>query len=48
MLDEVELVDRRAQSPSADARGRVISYSVDADRREKLVKSAMLTGKKPW
>lgn len=48
MLDGVELVDRRGRSPSADARGRVMSYSVDADRRWELVKSAMVTGEKPW
>lgn len=45
---EVELVDRRARSPSADARGRVMSYSVVADRRWELVKRAMVTGEKPW
>lgn len=48
MLDGAELVGRRAQSPSADARGRVMSYSVDADRRWELVKRAMVTGEKPW
>lgn len=47
MLDGAELVDRRAQSPSADARGRVMSYSVVADRRGELVKKAMVTGEKP-
>jgi hypothetical protein len=44
VLDGVELVDRRAQSPSAETRGRVMSYSVDADRRGELVKRAMMTG----
>jgi hypothetical protein len=48
VLDEAGLVGRRAQSPSADARGRVMSYSVDADRRGELVKRAMVTGEKPW
>ena len=46
MIDGAELVDRRAQSP-ADARGRVMSYSVVADRRWELVKKAMVTGEKP-
>lgn len=44
MLDGAELVGRRAQSPSAETRGRVMSYSVDADRRGELVKRAMMTG----
>ena len=48
MLDGAELVGRRVQSPSADARGRVMSYSVVADRLGELVKRAMVTGEKPW
>ena len=44
MLGGAELVDRRAQSPSAETRGRVMSYSVVADRRGELVKRAMVTG----
>ena len=44
MLGGAELVDRRAQSPSAETRGRVMSYSVVADRRGELVKIAMVTG----
>lgn len=46
MLDGVALADRRARSPSAE--GRVMSYSVVADRRGELMKRAMVTGEKPW
>lgn len=43
-----ELVDRRGQSPADDARMRVDSYSMVAERRWELVRKAMLTVGKPW
>lgn len=43
-----EQVDRRAQSPSEEARMRVDSYSIGAERLGELVKKAMVTGGKPW
>ena len=43
-----ELAGRRARSPSEEARMRVMSYSVVAERRGELVKKAMLTVEKPW
>lgn len=43
-----ERVGRRAQSPSVDERMEVDSYSMVAERREELVRKAMLTVGKPW
>jgi hypothetical protein len=41
------VVDRRAQSPTANGRMRVDSYCVVAERRGELVKKAMMTVGKP-
>jgi hypothetical protein len=48
VVERPELVDRRAQSPAGDARRRVDSYLVGAERLGMLVKKAIFAGRKPW
>lgn len=46
--EEVELVGRTAQSPSAEVRSRCGVCSVVAARLGELVREAMLTVIEPW
>jgi hypothetical protein len=46
-VERPELVDRRARSPT-EARRRVDSYLIGAERLGVLVKKAIFAGGKPW